>query len=170
LINDTNNNYMKNKIPYSYNLSKKLFKTWNESLNELEKYFIEQIEYYFNWWEELQKTSDFINKLKRFYKLNYEINNNKAFKNFDVNSVSILDVISMYIKIPNNLNRNIVCPLHKEKTWSFKIYTNTNSYYCFGCKSWWNAVNFVSEIENIKPIEAYIKLANLYSNKWNYEL
>jgi len=28
-----------------------------------------------------------------------------------------------------------LCPLHKEKSPSFYLYTNTNSFYCFGCSS-----------------------------------
>ena len=165
LINSTNKSYLKNYMPYVFTLSRKSFKPWYDNLNRFDKYFIEQMEYYFNWWQELEKTKIFLDRLKRFYKINYEEENKfRNFKKFDVNSVPIIDVLSSYMKIPNNLTRNCPCPLHKEKTGSFRIYKNTQSYFCFGCKSWWWIVEFVSEIENITKKEAYKKLAKLYSN------
>jgi len=165
LIENTKISYLKDFMPYEHILMRKKFKEWYEDLNGIEKYFIELMEYYFNWWQELEITKSFLDRLDRFNKLNYQEKNKfKNYKAFDVNSVSIIDVLSNYMKIPYNLKRNIKCPLHKEKSWSFKIYKNTNSFYCFGCKSWWWIVEFVSEIENITKKEAYKRLAELYSN------
>jgi hypothetical protein len=152
-------------MPYDHILMRKKFKEWYDNLNAIEKHFIDLMEYYFNWWKEFEETKVFLDRLKRFYKVNYEIQNKfKNFKSFDVKSVSIIEVLSNYMKIPNNLKINIRCPLHKEKSWSFRIYKNTNSFYCFWCHKWWWIVEFVSEIENITKKEAYKKLANLYSN------
>lgn len=36
-----------------------------------------------------------------------------------------------------------LCPFHEEKHPSFYIYTETNSYYCFGCNQGGSAINFV---------------------------
>ncbi|MFC1798055.1 CHC2 zinc finger domain-containing protein [Patescibacteria group bacterium] len=43
------------------------------------------------------------------------------------------NIISLYIKIPENCRRNIVCPFkdHKDKSPSFKIYKNQNIFICF---------------------------------------
>jgi DNA primase len=68
----------------------------------------------------------------------------------------------MYMKVPYNINRNCRCPLHKEKSWSFRIYKNTNSFYCFWCHKWWNIINFISEIENISNNEAFKKIISMY--------
>jgi len=169
LIYVTNQAYLKLFIPYRHILMKKQSNAWYEELSAIEQCLIDLTEYYFYWWEELEKTKNFLERIRKFYKVNYESSwNFQNFKKFDVNSVSIVEVLSNYIKIPKNLNRNICCPLHKEKSWSFRIYKNTNSFYCFGCHKWWNSVNFVSEIENITNKEAYIKLAKLYSNYWNH--
>ncbi len=35
------------------------------------------------------------------------------------------------------------CPLHSDRTPSFYIYPETNSFYCFGCKQGGNAINFI---------------------------
>jgi len=164
-IDETEKIYYKDFMIYQHILMRKKFRAWYEKLSKIEIFFIEKMEYYFNWWQEFEMTKNFIDKLKRFYKLNYEEKNKfQRYKPFNINSISIIEVLSNYIKIPNNLNRNIKCPLHKEKSWSFRIYKNTNTFYCFWCHKWWWAVEFVSEIEKISKKEAYKKLAKLYSN------
>jgi DNA primase len=87
----------------------------------------------------------------------------KEFKKININDIPIIQVIWKYIKLPANLYRNIKCPLHNEKTWSFKIYKDTNSFYCFGCWKGWNAINFISEIENIDTKEAYKRFIDLFN-------
>ncbi len=164
LIEATYESYMKIKMPYEYILSRKKFRAGYEDLNQLSKYLIEQYSYYFNWGEEIELTHKFLERLRSFYKSNYEQSNRKKYKKFDIHSVNIADVLGQYMKLPKNLNRNCPCPLHKEKTGSFRIYKNTNTFYCFWCHKWWNIVNFVSEIERISTKEAYIKLAKLFSN------
>lgn len=161
LIKDTNKLYLHDRLLYAQNLYMKQLKYWNEDLNLLDREFIILNEYYFNWWEEIEKTKQFLERLKRFYRVNYE-KNNKSYKRVDIKSIPIDKVISMYIRLPSNLNRNIRCPFHKEKTGSFRIYKNTNSFYCFGCHKWWDIVKFISLYENITSKEAFKKVLNLY--------
>lgn len=40
-------------------------------------------------------------------------------------------------------NLSCLCPLHEEKTPSFFIYPETNSFWCFGCSVGGNAINLV---------------------------
>ncbi len=164
LIEDTYENYMKIKMPYDYILSRKKFRAGYEELDQLSKYFIEQYSYYFKGGQEIELTNIFLKRLQNFYKSNYEQPKGKNYKKFDIQSVNITDVLGQYMKLPKNLNRNCSCPLHKEKTGSFRIYKNTNTFYCFWCHKWWNIVNFIAEIEGITTKEAYIKLAKLFSN------
>ncbi|WP_373033175.1 CHC2 zinc finger domain-containing protein [Sulfurovum sp.] len=54
------------------------------------------------------------------------------------------------------------CPLHGEKTASFQIYEDTESWYCFGsCGKGGDAVEFVKEIEGIGFKEAMEKVCEL---------
>lgn len=161
-INETQYIYKKQELLYITTLNKR--KKVNDYINsnELEKYYIEQIEFYFNWGIELEKTKTFLERLKRFYRLNYVIVKDKNFKKIDINSIPIVEILSMYMKVPYNINRNCRCPLHKEKSWSFRIYKNTNSFYCFWCHKWWNIINFISEIENISNNEAFKKIISMY--------
>lgn len=158
LINETEKSYYNERSPY-------LRELWNikrsqEYLeaSEMDKIFIEQIHYYFNWWEELDKTFEFIVRLENYYKLYHQVNESSKYRKIDYMSIPIQDIIGKYVPLPSNLKKNILCPIHKEKTPSFRINTDKNLYYCFGCHSWWNVLNFISSIEWITTKDALKKL------------
>lgn len=46
------------------------------------------------------------------------------------------------------------CPFHNEKTGSFVIYEEQNSYHCYGCGEGGDVINFVQKQQNLKFIEA----------------
>jgi DNA primase len=52
-----------------------------------------------------------------------------------------------------------LCPFHGEKTPSFNIYTENNSFYCFGCGAGGDVITFIMRIENLDYIEAVRFLA-----------
>lgn len=52
-----------------------------------------------------------------------------------------------------------LCPFHSEKTPSFHVYTETQSFYCFGCGAGGDAITFTKKIENLEYIEAVKLLA-----------
>lgn len=52
-----------------------------------------------------------------------------------------------------------LCPFHNEKTPSFTVYPETQSYYCFGCGSGGDAITFIKNIENLDYTEAVRYLA-----------
>jgi DNA primase len=41
-----------------------------------------------------------------------------------------------------------LCPFHKERTPSFTVSLNTNTFYCFGCHAQGAITNLLSKIEN----------------------
>ncbi|MEE0858258.1 MAG: DNA primase [Acutalibacteraceae bacterium] len=51
------------------------------------------------------------------------------------------------------------CPFHNEKTPSFYIYPDTQSFYCFGCGTGGEVITFIRKIENLDYIEAVKLLA-----------
>jgi len=71
--------------------------------------------------------------------------------------VSMQDVLSRY-GIEVGRNGFISCPFHSEKTASCKIYEN--SFYCFGCSTGGDVLDFVKKIENCTFSEAIEKLGN----------
>ena len=52
-----------------------------------------------------------------------------------------------------------LCPFHGEKTPSFNIYTETDSFYCFGCGASGDVISFIMKIENLDYVEAVKYLA-----------
>lgn len=68
----------------------------------------------------------------------------------------IEELIGRYTEIRHkgSRNPNALCPFHTEKTPSFYIYRDTQSYYCFGCGAGGDAITFVRNIERLDYTEA----------------
>lgn len=47
-----------------------------------------------------------------------------------------------------------LCPLHLEKTPSFNIFLNTNTFKCFGCQEFGDSISFIRETKNLSFPEA----------------
>lgn len=70
------------------------------------------------------------------------------------------EVISSYIDVRRR-GKNMVglCPFHGEKTPSFTVYTENNSFYCFGCGAGGDVITFIRKIENLDYLDAVRFLA-----------
>lgn len=53
-----------------------------------------------------------------------------------------------------------LCPFHSEKTPSFTVYEDTQSFYCFGCGKGGDIITFTRDIENLDYIDAVKLLAD----------
>lgn len=53
-----------------------------------------------------------------------------------------------------------LCPFHGEKTPSFTVYPETQSYYCFGCGAGGDVITFIKQSENLDYVEAIKLLAD----------
>lgn len=72
----------------------------------------------------------------------------------------IESVISPYVKLSRSGKMmKGLCPFHNEKTPSFMVYPDTQSFYCFGCGAGGEAITFVRRIENLDFTEAVKVLA-----------
>ncbi|MGN0113878.1 MAG: CHC2 zinc finger domain-containing protein, partial [Acutalibacteraceae bacterium] len=70
------------------------------------------------------------------------------------------EVISSYVDLKTSGNTlKGLCPFHNEKTPSFTVYPDTQSFYCFGCGAGGDAVGFIRRIENLDYIDAVKLLA-----------
>ena len=52
-----------------------------------------------------------------------------------------------------------LCPFHSEKSPSFTVYPENQSFYCFGCQAGGDVINFIRRIENLDYMEAVRFLA-----------
>ena len=72
----------------------------------------------------------------------------------------IEDIISTYVTPRKRGNTSVgLCPFHNEKTPSFTVYNDTQSFYCFGCGAGGDAIGFIKKIENLDYIDAVKMLA-----------
>ena len=73
----------------------------------------------------------------------------------------IEDVISTYVTLKRAGSRLVgLCPFHSEKTPSFTVFTDTNSYHCFGCGAGGDVITFVMAAENLDYLGALEFLCN----------
>lgn len=72
----------------------------------------------------------------------------------------IEDIVSTYVTLKKRGNTFVgLCPFHNEKTPSFTVYPETQSFYCFGCGVGGDAVGFIKRIENLDYLDAVKSLA-----------
>ena len=72
----------------------------------------------------------------------------------------ITEVVGQYVQLRRRGRLySGLCPFHNEKTPSFYVYPETQSYYCFGCGAGGDVINFVRKISNLSYVEAVKQLA-----------
>ena len=72
----------------------------------------------------------------------------------------IVDVVSSYVQLRHRgRTHSGLCPFHSEKSPSFHVYPDNQSFYCFGCGAGGDVVTFIRRIENLEYVEALRFLA-----------
>lgn len=72
----------------------------------------------------------------------------------------IEDIAASYVNLRRR-GKNLVglCPFHNEKTPSFCVYPENNSFFCFGCNKGGDVITFIMGVENLDFTEAVRFLA-----------
>lgn len=72
----------------------------------------------------------------------------------------IVDIVSSYVTLRRNGTDFVgLCPFHREKTPSFHISSDKQLFYCFGCGTGGNLIDFVMKIENFDFVDSIKFLA-----------
>jgi hypothetical protein len=84
--------------------------------------------------------------------------------------VSILHIFKYYNIDLDVINRKTICPFKfhsggKERSPSFYYYHNTNSFWCFGCKTGTTTIDFVMNMDNIGKVQAASKILDLFESE-----
>lgn len=68
--------------------------------------------------------------------------------------VKIRDLFDWLVGVEFNAAGFCRCPLHQEKTASFKLYEKSNSFFCFGCGKGGDAIRLYAELKGIRYFQA----------------
>ncbi len=72
----------------------------------------------------------------------------------------IVDVVGSYVQLRHRGRTHTgLCPFHSEKTPSFVVYPETQSFYCFGCGAGGDVITFIEKISNLDYVESVKMLA-----------
>jgi len=78
-----------------------------------------------------------------------------------LSATDIVDLIGSYFPLKRaGKDYRALCPFHNEKTPSFYVIPNKQSYHCFGCSAGGTALRFVMDYENVDFRMALKKLAD----------
>lgn len=73
----------------------------------------------------------------------------------------IVDIVSSYVTLRRNgSDFSGLCPFHREKTPSFHISADKQLFYCFGCGTGGNLIDFVMKAENLDFVDTIKFLAD----------
>ena len=73
----------------------------------------------------------------------------------------IVSLIENYVELKRSgATYSCRCPFHSERTPSFHVYPNTQSYYCFGCGAAGDVISFVRKYNNLGYVETVKQLAS----------
>jgi DNA primase len=79
----------------------------------------------------------------------------------------ISDIIGRVVNLKRSGSRYVgLCPFHNEKTPSFYINDQTQTYKCFGCGEFGDVITFYEKYYNLNFIEAATRLANELGIDW----
>ena len=74
--------------------------------------------------------------------------------------LNILTVLNHYNLQPNK-HHQIKCPFHEDDKPSMKIYTETNTFNCFGCGANGDVIEFIQRKENLSKHQALVKASGM---------
>ena len=73
----------------------------------------------------------------------------------EVNKIDIVKYVGKYVGLEKKSNLYVgLCPFHEEKTPSFTLYPETNSFYCWGCGASGTVIDFVKKYHHLGFVQA----------------
>lgn len=113
-------------------------------------------------YEELPKIEKSAKKINRMaYQLLSLRGDKQAQSKIDLDQVRAVPIETLYEgQLRGSRVLSGLCPFHQERTPSFYIYTDTNSFHCFGCgKHGQGAIDFVIALDGLDFKDAVRRLA-----------
>lgn len=96
-----------------------------------------------------------IDNMSRWYAKNENLLENRDWEDkYDYAMNIRIEEVCRHLYPKGDYKRAKCCPFHKDKTPSFHVYQNTNSWFCFGCNEGGSPINFVMRKNNLNFKEA----------------
>lgn len=80
----------------------------------------------------------------------------------EAKQIPIESLTKSHFKRSGRNSLKLLCLFHQEKTPSLTIFTNTNTFYCFGCKAQGDSIAFYQKVYGVDFVEAVKRLTNQY--------
>jgi DNA primase catalytic core len=79
----------------------------------------------------------------------------------EIKSRLSIEVVLSYYNLKADRNHMLQCPFHEDDKPSLKIYSNTNTFNCFGCGANGDVIEFIQKKENLSKHKALLKATEL---------
>ncbi len=80
----------------------------------------------------------------------------------EAKQIPIESLIKSHFRKSGANSLKLLCIFHQEKTPSLTIFTDTNTFYCFGCKAQGDSIAFYQKVYGVDFVEAVKRLTNQY--------
>lgn len=80
----------------------------------------------------------------------------------EAKQIPIESLIKSHFRKSGTNSLKLLCLFHQEKTPSLTIFTDTNTFYCFGCKVQGDSIAFYQKVYGVDFVEAVKRLTNQY--------
>ncbi len=86
----------------------------------------------------------------------HKVFGNSSISETDIQHAKEMEISPLYEGKLRKVGTTLVglCPFHQEKTPSFTIYLNSNTFYCFGCQTFGDSISFIQKTKNLSFSEA----------------
>ncbi len=130
--------------------------------NDFSEWFGEEVirQYYFPELEESEKNMTRLKRLEIMISSKNKYVNNFQEKLERARNYPIKDIAQQKLDLrPSGSNFVALCPFHNEKTPSFYLYANSDSFHCFGCQEHGDVIKLTMQLHGVCFSDA-IKLLN----------
>ncbi len=79
----------------------------------------------------------------------------------DIKQQLTIQTVLNHYKLKTDRHNMLKCPFHADDKPSMKVYTNTNTFNCFGCGKNGDQIEFIQLKENCSKHKALVKAAEL---------
>jgi len=155
------NEWQNKRSALTKELNRKLQITKLGASNESDRFFWTEW-FKFKYRDEISEADKNVSRLKRLIALSNNDSRISSNENQIENALTVPISSVIQIKLRKSGNKLCgLCPLHNDKSPSFFIYPESNSFYCYGCNKGGNVINLVRFLHNYTFPEAIKFLNNL---------